>query len=88
MVDFITGEILAQKINVKLAHIERILGISRGLLSDNGYLLRPETQALLKLIYHMPWLLEVAERSFDPEIAALILQREAINAKIKILEDK
>ena len=70
---------------IKQATVERLLDLPFGSLSDEENLKLPETQALLRLIKEMPWLLEVAEHKFDPEAAQLILQREVINLK---LEDK
>lgn len=64
-------------------YLERSLGLPLRYLDEEANLTLPETQALLKMIRSMPWILEVADNDFDPEIAQLILQREAINIKIK-----
>lgn len=64
-------------------YLERSLGLPMRYLDEEKNLNLPETQALLKMIRSMPWILEVADNDFDPEIAQLILQREAINIKIK-----
>ena len=75
--------ILESVLGMKAASVERILGLNQRSLSDRDFLILPETQALLRLICHMPWLLEVVEHKFDPEKASLLLQREVINMKLR-----
>ena len=75
--------LLESVLGMKAVNVERILGLGLRSLSDRDFLILPETQALLRLICHMPWLLEVAEHRFDPEKAKLLLQREAINIKLR-----
>lgn len=48
---------------------------------------KPEEIALLKMIEAMPWLLEVAENKFDPNIANMILQREGLNMRNNLETD-
>jgi hypothetical protein len=68
---------------VNLRTFERIMGLSMGYLDDPKKLELSETIALLKIVNSMPWIIEVIENNFDPEIAELILHREAINIDIK-----
>jgi hypothetical protein len=79
----VTRGMLEERLGVKASHIERTLGIPQRSLDDVGFMELPETQALLKMLYHMPWLIEVAEYNFDQEKASLLLQREAINIKLR-----
>lgn len=79
---FIDGHALETKLGIKCSAIERTLGLPQRSLKDNKFLELPETQAVLKIIYSMPWVLEIAENNFDQETAQLILQREAVNIKI------
>lgn len=80
---FIDGATLEAKLEVKSSYIERVLGLPIRSLRDKKFLELPETQALLRIIYVMPWMLEVAEHNFDPEKTSLLLQREAINIRLK-----
>jgi hypothetical protein len=80
---FIDGETLEAKLQVKCSYIERTLGLPQRSLKDKKFLELPETQALLRIIYVMPWVLEVAEHNFDPEKSGLLLQREAINIRLR-----
>lgn len=66
-----------------IRELERKLGLGWGYLSNPATMNSPETVALLKCIESMPWLIEVAEYGFDPEISQLLLQRAAIDIKIK-----
>ena len=68
---------------MNLRELERKLGLPISYLDDEENVKLPETQALLKMINAMPWLLEVAESGFNPNVSELILQREAINIKIE-----
>lgn len=80
---FVDGMALEVKLGVKSSYIERTLGLPQRSLGDKKFLEMPETQALLRIIYVMPWILEVAEHNFDPEKSYLLLQREAINVKLQ-----
>lgn len=79
---FVDGDALEFKTKLKKSYIERTLGLPQRSLSDRKFLELPETQVLLRIIYSMPWLIEVAEHNFDPDKASLLLQREAINARL------
>jgi hypothetical protein len=68
---------------MNLRELERKLGLPLRYLDSKENVELPETQALLKMIDAMPWLIEVAESGFNPEVSQLILQREAINIKIE-----
>lgn len=51
---------------MNLRTIERVFELPMKSLEDPDVLKLPETQALLKMIEHMPWLVAVAEHRFDP----------------------
>src|SRR5574343_1329178 len=68
---------------MKLASVERILGLPQRYLSSSENLNLPETKAILKCFISMPWLLEIAENNYDPEIARLVVNREATKVAIE-----
>jgi hypothetical protein len=68
-----------------LRAVERILELPMRSLEDPDTLKLPETQALLKLISCMPWLLDVAEAKFDPIQVKRILMIEGI--KLGVMDD-
>lgn len=82
--DFISLGAILEKLQVERMHLEMHLGMSIGDLARNSTINDPETQALFRLLYHMPWLLEVAQSGFDREEADKILLREAIKAKANL----
>jgi hypothetical protein len=78
----VSKDIIEDRVKMKSLNIERILGIHQKSFSDKNFIELPETQALLKMIYSMPWLLEVVDNDFNPEITKGILVREAGKAMI------
>lgn len=68
------------------AYVERALGLPQKALSDPKVLNQPETQALLRLLTALPWLLEVCDRGFDPKAVNLIMIREACKIKLQELD--
>jgi len=68
------------------ALIERVFGLPPKCLSSDTCLKLPETQALLRLVTVFPWLIEVADKKFDPKAVRLILQRESIQLQLQELD--
>ena len=68
--------------------IERAFSLGVGFLSKKENLEDPTTKAFVDLIKNMPWLVEVADYGFDPELSKLLLQREALETKIEMRKDE
>lgn len=81
----ITTSTLTRRLRMRSATIERILGLPIKSLSDSRFVKLPETQALLRIVYVYPWLLEVCEHKFDKEKADLILIREYAKTRLEEL---
>jgi len=85
---FIDIDVLEAKLGMTKSHIGRVLGLGHRYLYDRKNIELPETQAVFKILYTMPWILEIVENNFDPEIAQAILGREAYNLKIEEIKEK
>lgn len=72
-----------EKRGLKLASIERSLELPQRTLSKwkNDHVEASAAAiALLKYIYTYPWLLELADRNYDPQEAQLLLWRESFSS--------
>jgi hypothetical protein len=63
--------------------LERLLGLPIRYLEEPANVAAPETQALLRVLATFPWMVEVAEHKFDPELASLLLRRHAVGIQIE-----
>lgn len=79
----IDKDTIESKLCMKAPAIERLLGLPQRSLSDAKFVELPETQAVLRIIYTMPWLIELVEAGFDPQIAESLLIRESANIAIE-----
>lgn len=79
---YIDKEIIESKLGLRAPAIERLLGLPMRSLTDRKFVELPETQAVLRILYTMPWILELVQHNFDPVIAEALLIRES--AKITI----
>jgi hypothetical protein len=81
----ITVEQLEKRLGTNRPNIERMLGLPQRSLDKE--LETPEGQALAKMVYCMPWLLEVADDNFDPRMAAVIQKREAAANEVRLMRE-